>query len=59
MVIHLGINPVNGGIPPSDRSIRGNASFIIGIFDSILFRLISVDTEYQLNIIKMGIIIIE
>jgi hypothetical protein len=44
IAIHLGINPVSGGIPPNDRRSVGIIKCIIGIFVISLFTLILVDT---------------
>lgn len=37
IVSHLGINPVNGGIPLKDNNIIGIISCIIGVIIFILF----------------------
>ena len=37
---HLGINPVNGGSPPSDRRVRAMVDASIGAFDHIVVMVI-------------------
>jgi len=57
IVIHLGINPVSGGIPPSERSSKGITICIIGVNEfSLLNCLLFVCIELFI-IIKIGEII--
>lgn len=54
IVIHLGINPVNGGIPPNERSNKGIIICIIGVNEfNLLNCLLFVCIELFI-IIKIG-----
>jgi len=59
IVIHLGINPVRGGIPASDSIRRGRDIWRYGdcIMTFLIFVLI--DMDFNWKIMKIGAIIIE
>lgn len=59
IVIHFGINPVSGGIPLSDRRIRGMVNWYMGellinLFDKFLFTMF-----FMYIIINIGLMIAE
>jgi len=56
IVNHLGINPVNGGIPLSDSNITGIRNCIIGERKLSLLNCLLFDWELSLSMINNGII---
>ncbi len=39
-ISHFGINPVNGGKPPSDSSSRAVVAVRVGLFDQVIVRVL-------------------
>ena len=55
IVIHLGINPVNGGNPPRDKMRRGNVIFIFVDFIMLFIFILYVE-DMDCSIEKIGVI---
>jgi len=59
MVIHLGMNPINGGKPLNDRSIKGIRTLIKGLIEFNLFIWFLFSKDDLLIVKKIGIMIKE
>jgi hypothetical protein len=59
MVIHFGINPVSGGSPPNDRSMKGIIICSKGDWRITLFMLELNEIDFMWKITNSGIIISE
>lgn len=58
MISHLGINPVKGGRPPSDRSNNGISAEMVGVWVARMGSLLIDSVLFWLKIINTGKVIV-